>query len=142
MLVNHWQLPIWPRNCLQDPFSRPYRIRKIDGSKVHASCSPRLGGELLCAPKQLRHYHSPDELSWDEWRLLDREFERIDLENAANPEEADKLEETTADEMAVDGYYVVAGISHHEYKQGWNYLTPWDGFGLCEATWEPMRAFI
>ena len=42
-------------------------------------CSHRLGGELLCAPKQLRYYHSPDELSWDEWRLSDREVERIDF---------------------------------------------------------------
>ena len=52
---------------------------------------PRLGGELLRAPKQLRHYHSPDKRSWDEWPLSDREVERIDLENAANPEEADDL---------------------------------------------------
>ena len=105
-------------------------------------CSPHLGGELLCAPKQLRHYHSPDELSWDEWHLPDCEVERIDLENAATPEEADELEEMTAEEMAVDAYYVVAGIAHHEYKQGWKFLTLWDGYGLSEATWEPMSAFI
>ena len=90
----------------------------------------------------MRHYHSPDDLSWDEWRLSDSEVERIDLENAASPEEADELEEMTADEMAVDGYYVVAGIARHEYKQGWKFLTLWDGYGLSEATWEPMSAFI
>ena len=67
---------------------------------------------------------------------------RIDLENAASPEEADKLEEMTADEIAVDGYYVVAGIARHEYQQGWKFLTLWDGYGLSEATWEPMSAFI
>ena len=67
-------------------------------------CSPRLRGELLCAPEQLRHYHSPDKLSWDEWRLSDREVEHIDPENAANPQETDELEEMTAEEMAVDGY--------------------------------------
>ena len=44
--------------------------------------------------------------------------------------------------MAVDGYYVVAGIARHEFKQGWKFLTLWDGFGLSEATWEPMSAFI
>ena len=104
--------------------------------------SPRLGGELLCAPKQLRHYYSADELSWDEWRLCDREAERIDLETAANPEEADELEEMTADEMAVNGYYVVAGIARHWYKQGWKFLNLWDRKGLSEATWEPMSAFI
>ena len=90
----------------------------------------------------MRHYHSPDNLSWDEWHLSDSEVERIDLENAASPEEADELEEMTADEMAVDGYYVVAGIARHEYKQGWKFLTLWDGYGLSEATWEPMSAFI
>ena len=91
MLVHHSRLPTWPRNCLQDPFFWPYHIIKIDGS------SPRLGGELLSAPKQLRHCHSPDELTWDEWRLSDWEVERIVLENAANREEADELKEMTAD---------------------------------------------
>ena len=105
-------------------------------------CSPRLGGELLCAPKQLKHYHSPHELSWDEWRLSDRAVERVDLEDAANPQEAHELEEMIADEMAVDGYYVVAGIACNEYKQGWKFLTLCDGYGLSEATWEAMSAFI
>ena len=81
-------------------------------------CTPRLAGELMCAPKQLSHYHSPDDLAWDEWRLTDREVKRIDLKNAATPEEADELEEMTAGEMAADGYYVVAGIARHGYKQG------------------------
>ena len=48
----------------------------------------------------------------------------------------------TANEMAVHGYYVVAGIARHEYKQGWKFLALSDGYGLSEATWEPMSAFI
>ena len=142
VLVHHSVLPTWPRNCLQDPYLGPYRIIKIDGSRIHVKCSARLGEELLRAPKQLRHYHSPDELSWYECRLSDGEVERIDLENAANPEEADEIEVRTADEMAVDGYYVVAGIARQEYEQGWKFLTLWDGYVLSEATSEPMSAFI
>ena len=111
VVVHASRLPSWPRNCLHDPYFALYRIIRIDGCRIHVRCHPRLGGELLCAPEQLRHYHSPDDLSWDEWRLSDSEVERIDLENAASPEEADELEEMTSDQMAVDGYYVVAGIA-------------------------------
>ena len=76
----------------------------------------------------MRHYHAPDDLSWDGWRLSDSEVERIDLENAVSPEEADELEEMTAEETAVNGYYVVAGIARHEYKQGWKFLTLYNTF--------------
>ena len=142
MLVRQLRLPTWPRNCLQDPFFGPYRIVKINESRNHVRCSPRLGAELLSAPKQLRHYQAPDELSWDVWRLSDGEFERINAETAVNPEEADKLKGMTADEMAVDGYYVVAGIARHEYKKVWKLLTLRDCFGPSDATCEPMSAFI
>ena len=90
----------------------------------------------------MRHYHSPDDLSWDEWRLSDSEVKRIDVENAPSPEEADKLEEMTAEEMAANGYYVAAGIACQEYKQGCKFLTLWDGSGLSEATWEHMSAYV
>ena len=117
VLVHNSPLPSWPRNCLQDPYFWPYRIIRIDGSRIHVRCSPRLGGELLCAPKQLRHYHSPDDSSWCEWRLSDSEVERIDLENAASPEEADELEEMTADEIPVDGYYGVQVLPARNSKR-------------------------
>ena len=44
VLVHHSRLPSWPRNCLQDPYFGPYRNIKIDGSRIHVRCSPRLGG--------------------------------------------------------------------------------------------------
>ena len=127
---------------MQGHYVGRYRIIRIDGSRIHVRCSPRLGGELLCAPKQLRHYHSPDDVSWDEWRLSDKEVKKIDLQNTASPEEADKLNEITAKEMAVKGYYVVAGIARQENKEGWKFLTLWEGYGVSEATWEPMSAFV
>ena len=113
-----------------------------DGSRIHVRCSPPEGGELLCAPKQLRHYPSPDDVSWNEWRLSDKEVEKIDLQNAASPEEADELEVKTTEGMAVDEYYVVAGIARHEYIQGWKFLIVSEGYGVSEATGEPMSAFI
>ena len=56
VLGHHSRLPFWPPNCLQDPYFGPYGIIRIDESRNHVRCNPRLGGELLCAPKQLRHY--------------------------------------------------------------------------------------
>ena len=114
VVVHHSRLPPWPRSCLQDPFFGPYRVIRINRSTINVRCSPRLGGELLCAPKQLRHYQSPDDQSWDGCRLTNREVKRIDPENAATPEEADELKEMTAKE--IDGYYVVAGIARHKYE--------------------------
>ena len=96
----------------------------------------------LCAPKELRQYHCPEDLFCDEWRSSDGEVKRINLENAANPEEADELDQMTADEMALNGYYVVAGIARDDYKQRLELLTLWDSYGRSEATWEPMSAFI
>ena len=34
VLVHHSRLPSWPRNCLQDPHFEPYRIIRIDGSRM------------------------------------------------------------------------------------------------------------
>ena len=66
MVVHYSRLPRCPRNCLQDPFFGFHPIRKANRFRIHVRCSPRLGGELLCTPNQLRHYHSEDDLSWDE----------------------------------------------------------------------------
>ena len=108
LLVHYSRLPSWLRNSLQGPYFGHYRIINIDRSRIHVRCRPRLGGELLCPPKQPRHYHFSEDVACDDWRLSDKEVVRI--ENTASPEEAGKLEEMAADEMAVDGYYVVAGI--------------------------------
>ena len=117
---------------MQDRYFGPYRIIRIDVSRIPVKCSPSLGGDLLCALKQLRHYHSCDNLS------SDKEVVKNDLQNAASPEEVEQLEEMTAEETTVDTYYVVAGIVRHTYEQGTNLLTLCEGYGVSEATWQPM----
>ena len=50
--------------------------------------------------------------------------------HAVPPEEGDKVEEMTTDEMVVDGYYVLIGIVSHKYKQGWKFLTMWERYWI------------
>ena len=46
------------------------------------------------------------------------------------------------EEMAKEGFYIVKSILRHRYRQGWRFLTLWEGFGVEEATWEPFSAFV
>ena len=32
-------------------------------------------------------------------------------------------------------------VIRQRYRQGWRFLTLWEGFGVEEATWEPFSAF-
>ena len=64
------------------------------------------------------------------------------MRKASLPEEVNKLVQLMAKEMAVDGYYAVAGMARPDHKPGSKVLTLWDGQGLFEATWEPISAFM
>ena len=48
----------------------------------------------------------------------------------------------TAEEISVEGYYVAAGFARNECKQGVKFLTLLGGYGVSEATWEPMSTFM
>ena len=47
-----------------------------------------------------------------------------------------------AEEMAKEGFYLVKSVILHRCRQGWRFLTLWEGFGVEEATWEPFSAFV
>ena len=46
-----------------------------------------------------------------------------------------------AEEMAKEGFYLVKPVIGNCYRQGWRFLTLWEGFGVEETTWEPSSAF-
>ena len=46
------------------------------------------------------------------------------------------------EEMAKEGFYLVKLVIRHRYRQGWRFPTLWKGFGVEEATWEPLPAFV
>ena len=39
-------------------------------------------------------------------------------------------------------HYLVKSVLRHRHRQGWRFLTLWEGFGVEEATWEPFSAFV
>ena len=45
-----------------------------------------------------------------------------------------------AEEMAQKGFYLVKSILPHCCRQGWRFLTLWEGLGVEEGTWEPFSA--
>ena len=40
------------------------------------------------------------------------------------------------------GAYHVQQILGGQYRQGWRFLTNWEGYGTSESTGEPLRAFV
>ena len=39
------------------------------------------------------------------------------------------LPDMNAEEMAKEGFYLVKSILRQRYRQGWRFLTLWEGFG-------------
>ena len=66
----------------------------------------------------------------------------MELQGAASPMECEgDLPDRNAEEMAKEGFYPVMSVLRHRYRQGWRFLTLWEGFAVEEATWEPFSAF-
>ena len=53
-----------------------------------------------------------------------------------------ELPDMYAKEMAKKAFYLVESVLRHRYRQGWRFLTLWEGFGGEAATWEPFSAFV
>ena len=143
VLVHHSRLPAWPRSTSDDPYFRPYKILFVDGHRITMWCSPRLGGNLVCAAQQLKRYYDPEDLWGEEWELNDEENPALDLQCAASPMEVEgELADMNAEEMAEEAFYLVKSVIGHGYHQGWRFLTLWGGFAAGEATWGLFSAFV
>ena len=53
-----------------------------------------------------------------------------------------ELPDMNAQDMAKEGFCLVKSVLRHRYRQGWCFLTIWEGLGVEEATWEPFSAFV
>ena len=41
-----------------------------------------------------------------------------------------ELPDMNVQEMAKEGSYLVKAVIRHRYRQGWRFLTLWEGFGV------------
>jgi hypothetical protein len=58
------------------------------------------------------------------------------------PGQKDASEIASPEEAALQGFYKVETILNHKVKQGYRFLTKWEGFEASESTWEPVKAFV
>ena len=74
--------------------------------------------------------------------MKEEEIAALDLEGAASPMEVEgELPDMNAEEMAKEGL-MAKSVIRDRYRQGWRFLTLWEGFEVGEATWEPFSAFV
>ena len=143
VLVHPSRLPAWPRSTNDDPYFRPYKILTVIGQRITVRCSPRLGGALVCAAKQLKLYYDPEDVCGGEWELNNEKIAPLDIQGAASPMGVeDELPNMNAEEMAKEGFYIVKSVHLHRYCQGWRFFSLWEGFVVEEATSEPLSAFV
>ena len=84
----------------------------------------------MCAAQHLKRYYHPEDLCGVEWELNDEDIAALDLQGAASPMEVEgDLPDMDAQEMAKEGFHLVKSILHHRLRQGWRFLTLWEGFG-------------
>ena len=95
----------------------PYKILSVDGHRITARYSPRLGGTLVCAAQQSSRYYDPEDPCGEEWELNDEEIAALDLQCSASPMEAEgELPDMNAEEMAKEGFYLSKSVILHRYR--------------------------
>ena len=143
VLVHHSRLPASPRSGSDDPYLESYKILSVDGHGITVQYSHRLGGTLVCAAQQLKRYYGPEDLCGEKWELNDEDIAALDLQGLASPMEVEgELPDMNAEEMAKEGFFLVKSVIRHCCRQGWRFLTLWEGFGVDEPTPEPFSAFV
>ena len=127
----------------------PYLITGVSSGCITARCSPTLGGEGPVAlefvkrfPFELVDDYGDDTIEEGDIDMLNDD-ERAALADeqdiVANEQDIPFYNQTEMERM---GAYHVEQILRGQYRQGWRFLTKWEGYGTSESTWEPVRAFV
>ena len=66
VLLYHSRLPVWPRSISDHTCFGPEEILSLDGFRITVRWRPRLGGTLVCATQQLKHYYDLEDFCGEE----------------------------------------------------------------------------
>jgi transposase InsO family protein len=126
----------WPQRKLlkvESPWLGPFQVVEVRHAALKVAVSPHLGGYVDVALDQVKRWAEvievgdevPDEVTLDEEKS----------------EPGDHIPEATEAENfpEKDGFYQVEAILKHKYRQGWRFLTKWEGFPISSSTWEPQE---
>ena len=124
VLVHHSRLPAWPRSTSDNPYFGPYKILTVDGHRITVRCSPRLR-----------------QTSGHPWRRLgtERRGDRRSGRTGRCQPHGSRRRPTRHERR---GYGQARPLHCDVYRQGWRFLTLWEGFGVEEAIWEPFSAIV
>ena len=126
----------------------PYLVTGVSSGGITARCSPTLDGEVPVAfefvkrfPFELVDDYGEDTIEGGDTDMLndDERAALADEQDIAANEQDIPLYNWT--QMEREGTYHVEQILRGQYRQGWRFLTKWEGYGTSESTWEPVRAF-
>ena len=127
----------------------PYLFTGVSSSGITARCSPTLVGEVPVASEFVKRFRFELVDDYGEDMIEEGDTDMLnDDERAALADEQDivaneqdiRLYNQT--EMGRIGACHVEQILRGRYRQGWRFLTKWQGYGTSESTWEPVRAFV
>ena len=161
VLVHRSRFPQWPAKKLSPPYFGPFKILFVKPSSLTIKVSPFLGSEIEVSFGHLKRFPSCSPLSdsgSDDEDVPESTPEGVpDVPPAplnpavlpVSPCPAGDftpspaiLEPFTEEKAKIHGFYNVDCILSHKMRQGWRFLTKWEGYDTTEATWEGVKAFV
>ena len=126
----------------------PYLVTRVSSGGITARCSPTLGGKVPVAFEFVKRFafelvddYGEDTIGEGDTDMLNDD-ERAALADeqdiVANQQDIPFYNQTEMERIGADH---VEQILRGQYRQGWRFLTKWEGYGTSESPWEPVRAF-
>ena len=127
----------------------PYLVTGVSSGGITARCSPTLGREVPVPFEFVKRFSFELVDDYGEDTIEEGDTDMLnDDERAALADEQDIVANEqdipfyNQTEMERIGAYHVEQILRAQYRQGWRFLTKWEGYGTSESPWVPVRAFV